>query len=53
MKQVGCPLLIAAVVLSGALYVGADDCSPTNSNGISSGDVLNISGVSSSAIPPV
>lgn len=42
--------LIAAVVLSGTLHVGADECSPPNSNGISSGDVLNISGVSSPAI---
>lgn len=44
------PYLVAAAVLLTALYVDADECSQQNSNGISSGDVLNISGVSSSDI---
>jgi hypothetical protein len=38
--------LIAVVVSLSALQVGADECSQPNSNGISSGDVLNISGLS-------
>jgi hypothetical protein len=42
--------LIAAVVSLSALHVGADECSQPNSNAISSGDVLNISGVSSTDI---
>jgi hypothetical protein len=42
--------LIAAVVLLNALYVGADDCSQPNTDGISSGDQLNISGIDSSTI---
>lgn len=42
--------LIAAVVSLGALHAGADECSQANSNGVSSGDVLNISGVSSTDI---
>ncbi len=42
--------LVAVVVSLSAFHVGADECSQSNSNGISSGDVLNISGVSSSDI---
>ncbi|HTG32325.1 MAG TPA: hypothetical protein VLB76_05295 [Thermoanaerobaculia bacterium] len=42
--------LIAAMVSLTALHVGADECSQPNGNGISSGDVLNISGVSSTDI---
>jgi hypothetical protein len=42
--------LIAAVVSLSALHAGADECSQPNGNGISSGDVLNISGVSNSDI---
>lgn len=42
--------LIVAVMSLSALQAGADECSPTNSNGISSGDVLNISGVSNTEI---
>ena len=42
--------LLAVMVSLGALHVGADDCSQPNSNGISSGDALNISGVSSTDI---
>lgn len=42
--------LIAAVMSLVALHVGADECSPPNSNGVSTGDVLNISGVSSTDI---
>ena len=42
--------LVAAVMSLSALQAGADECSQPNSNGISSGDVLNISGVSSSDI---
>jgi len=44
------PFLIAAVVSLSALHVGADECSQLNSNGISSGDILNISGLSSTDI---
>jgi hypothetical protein len=39
--------LIAAAVSLSALQAGADECSQPNGNGISSGDVLNITGVSS------
>jgi hypothetical protein len=42
--------LIAAVVLLQPLYVGADECTQPNSNGVSSGDQLNISGIDSSTI---
>lgn len=42
--------LIAAVMSLSTLQVGADECSQSNSNGISSGDVLNIAGVSSTEI---
>ena len=42
--------LIAAVVLLKALYVGADECSQPNTNGVSNGDQLNISGIDSSTI---
>jgi hypothetical protein len=42
--------LIAAVVLLKALYAGADECSQPNTNGVSSGDQLNISGIDSSTI---
>jgi hypothetical protein len=42
--------LIAAVVSLSALHAGADECSQPNSNGISNGDVLNISGLSNTDI---
>lgn len=42
--------LIAAVMSLSTLQVGADECSQSNSNGISSGDVLNIAGVSSTEV---
>lgn len=42
--------LIAVVVLLNALYVGADECSQPNTNGVSSGDQINISGIDSSTI---
>jgi hypothetical protein len=44
------PYLIATIVSLSAFHAGADDCSQPNSNGISSGDTLDISGVSSADI---
>lgn len=41
---------LAILVSLSALPVGGDECSQANSNGVSSGDELNISGVSSSEI---
>jgi hypothetical protein len=42
--------LIAVIMLLNSLYVGADECSQSNSNGVSSSDELNISGIDSSTI---
>jgi hypothetical protein len=42
--------LIAAVMSLSAIHAGADDCSQPNGNGISSGDVFNITGASSTDI---
>jgi hypothetical protein len=42
--------LSAILVSLSAFRAGADDCSQPNSNGISSGDMLNISGLSSTDI---
>ena len=42
--------LIAVVVLLKALYVSADECSQPNTDGVSNGDQLNISGIDSSVI---
>lgn len=37
-------------MLLSAFQVGADECSQANSNGISSGDMINISGIDSGKI---
>jgi hypothetical protein len=42
--------LIAVVVLLKVFYAGADECSQPNTNGVSNGDQLNISGIDSSTI---
>ena len=42
--------LIAAVMSLSAIHAAADDCSQPNGNGISSGDVLDITGASSAEI---